>query len=53
MLLHSKEWLHFLPRVVALLFGMCMGDDSNGGAVPQDNILGSSVNKLILNGAGI
>lgn len=53
MLLHSKEWLHFLPRVVALLSDMCIRDDSDGGAVPQDDISSLSVNRLILNGAGI
>lgn len=52
-LLHSKGWLRFLPRVVALLSDMCMGDESDGDAAPQDDISGLSVTELILNSAGI
>lgn len=48
MLLHSKEWLHFLPRMVALLSDVCMGDDSDGGAAPQDDISGLSVTNFNL-----
>lgn len=47
-LLHSKEWLHFLPRMVALLSDVCMGDDSDGGAAPQDDISGLSVTNFNL-----
>lgn len=39
--------------MVALLSDMCMGDDSDGDAAPQDDISGLSVTELILNSAGI